>query len=169
MEHARKLRTASALLVVVAVGMAFAGSALGSGKRQSLATQVQITFTDSSLAVAPGTLTTQLASFDVALVMVNHGKKPHVVTIKGPGLSGSPLKTGVRTQLVGPGSSATLRLKLLTGAYQLSENAGSKAVRWLVVRPATVAGAGANTQAPPVKNPDFSPGNSATNSSMDCL
>jgi hypothetical protein len=60
-------------------------------------------------------------------------------------------------------------LKLLTGAYQLSESAASKSVHWLVVRPATVAGAGGTPQAPPVKNPDFSPGNSATNSSMDCL
>jgi hypothetical protein len=156
-------------LGVVAVGLAVAASALGSPKGQTLATEVQIKVTDTNLAVAPGTLTTQFASFDVALVMVNNGKKAHVVTIKGPGLSGPATKSGVRTQLVPPGGSATLRLKLLTGAYQVSESAASKSVHWLVVRPATVAAAGATPQAPPVKNPNFSPGNSATNSSMDCL
>jgi hypothetical protein len=158
-----------ALLLAVAVGLALAGTAVASVKRQQLATEVRVTFTNTGFAVAPGTLNSQLASFDVALVLVNHGTKPHVLTIKGPGLSGAPTKPGVLTQRIGPGSSATLRLKLLTGAYQLSDQLGAKVVHWLVVHPATVGTPAGKPQGSPVNNPAFAPGQTPSASSMDCI
>jgi hypothetical protein len=165
MDDKRKLTVASAVLAVV--GLVLAGSAFGAVKRQALAAEVRVTFTDSSFAVAPGTFTSQLATFDVALVVVNHGTKPHVLMIKGPGLSGIPTKLGVRSQRVGPGSSATLRLKLLTGTYQLTDGAGSAMVHRLVISSGT--GTAGGKQAPPVKNPAFAPGQSPTDSSNGCI
>jgi hypothetical protein len=167
MENKRKLALASALLAVV--GLVLAGSAFGAVKRQALAAEVRVTFTDSSFAVAPGAFTSQLATFDVALVVVNHGKKSHMLMIKGPGLSGIPTKLGVRTQRVGPGSSATLRLKLLTGTYQLTDGAGSAMVHRLVISSGTAGTAGGKPLAPPVKNPAFAPGQSPTDSSNGCI
>jgi len=169
MEQRRTSRIVSAVLATVAVGLALTAGAFGGVTRHTLATEVRITFTDTNFAVAPGAVTSQLASFDVALVVVNRGKKPQVLSIKGPGLSGAATKAGVRTQLIGPGRSATLRLKLLTGAYQLTNSLrpGHGTVRWLVVHPATSGTA--KGQGSPVKNPAFSPGQTATDSSMDCI
>lgn len=169
MDHKRRSSIMGALLVALVAGLALTAGAFGGVTRHALATEVRVTFTDTNFAVAPGTVTSQLASFDVALVVVNRGKKPHVLTIKGPGLSGVTTKAGVRTQLIGPGRSATLRLKLLTGAYQLTNSLkpGQGTVRWLVVHPATSGTA--KPQGSPVKNPAFSPGQTPNNSSMDCI
>src|SRR5689334_15622271 len=102
MKHKRRTGIAGGIFAAVVAGLALSAGAFGAGDRQSLATEVHVTFTDTTLAIAPGSLTSQLASFDVALVVVNRGKKPHVLTIKGPGLSGTSTKPGVRVQQVAP-------------------------------------------------------------------
>jgi hypothetical protein len=155
------------MLAALAIGFVLAAGAFGHTSRHALVFEVHVTFTDRSLAVAPGTLNSQLASSDVALVIVNKGKKAHVLTIKGPGLSGPATKPGVRAERVPAGRSAMIKLKLFTGAYQISDPGLRGAVRWLVVRPATVAPSG-NTKTPTVTNPAYPPGETSTNSWMEC-
>ena len=168
MKLKQKVGIAGALLAALAVGLVLAMNAFGRADRHALVVEVHVTFTDTNLAVAPGSLTSQLASFDVALVVVNKGKKAHVLTIKGPGLSGSPTKAGTRFERVPPGGSTTMRLKLLTGAYSLSDPAGlgQATVRWLVIHPATAGHAGKTKGSP--GNTAFPPGETSTNSWMEC-
>jgi hypothetical protein len=156
------------MVIALAVGFALAAGAFGRTNRHALVFEVHVTLTDKSFAVAPGTLNSQLASSDVALMIVNKGSKAHVLTIKGPGLSGPATKPGVRAERVAPGRSAMLRLKLVTGAYQMSDPALRGTVKWLVIRPATVAGTGGKTKTPTVTNPEYPPGETSTNSWMEC-
>lgn len=162
----RKAGLATVLLAALAIGFTVAAGAAGRANHRVLTIEVHVTVTDRSLTVAPGNLNSQFASFDVALVIVNKGKKPHTLSIKGPGLSGAPTKQGTRAQLVAPGRTMTLRLKLLTGAYQFSDPRGLAlgTERWLVVHPAAVGG----TKSSSVTNPAFPPGATSTNSGMAC-
>jgi len=167
----RKAGFAGALLAAGAiVGLALPSTALAAAKGRTLAVEVRVTFTDSGLAVAPGTITSQLASFDAAFVVVNKGRHPHVLAIKGPGLGGTATKSGTRVQRIPAGGSTTLRLKLLTGAYQLSDAAGLRggSVRWFVVRPAAAGNAGGSAKSSTVTNPAYPPGASSSNSAMAC-
>jgi hypothetical protein len=161
------------LLAVLAAALVAAGSGFASAKSHTLAVEVRVTLSNGNFAMTPGTLSTQLSSFDVALVVVNRGTKPHVLTIRGPGLPGATsTKPGVQSERIGPGGSTTLRLKLGTGAYQVSDAVGSAhgTVHWLVVHPATTGSGGGTTPAAPTPtNPAFSGGNTATSSWMDCL
>jgi hypothetical protein len=170
MTYKRKAGIAGALLAALAVGFGVAAGASGRADRRALTVEVHVTFTDKSLTVAPGSLNSQFASFDVALVIANKGKKAHVLMIKGPGLSGAATKQGTRAQRVAPGTTTTLRLKLLTGAYQFSDPRGltTGSERWLVVHPATVGGTGGNAKGSSVTNPAFPPGATSTNSGMAC-
>lgn len=168
MTYQRKAGITAALLAAIAAGFAVAAGALGGADRDTLALEVRVTFTDRSLAVAPGTINAQLASSEVALMIVNKGKKPHVLTIKGPGLGGPATKPGVRAERVAPGRTSMVRLKLYTGAYQLSDPALRGTVRWLVIRPSAVAGVGGKAKGSTVTNPEYPPGETSTNSWMEC-
>jgi hypothetical protein len=170
MTYKRKAGLSGALLTALAVGFVVASGASGRVNHRALAVEVHVTFTDKSLTVAPGSLNSQLASFDIALVVVNKGTKPHLLTIKGPGLSGAPTKQGTWSQRVAPRTTTTLRLKLLTGAYQFSDPRGlaTGTEKWLVVHPVTVGNAGSNTKGSSVTNPAFPPGATSTNSGMAC-
>jgi len=167
--YKRKAGIAGVLVAVLGIGFALAAGAFGRASHPALAVEVHVTLTDKSLAVAPGKLNSQLASFDAAIVIVNKGKKPHVLMIKGPGLSGAPTKQGTRSERIPAGTTTTLRLKLLTGAYQFSDPRGLAVgtERWLVVRPATVGSAG-KAGGSSVTNPAFPPGATSTNSGMAC-
>jgi hypothetical protein len=168
MNHKRKASIGGVLLAVLILGFIVAVGASGRPSHRALVVEVHVTLTDRSLTVAPGNLRSQFATFDVAVVIANKGTKPHTLTIKGPGLSGPPTKSGIRSQRVAPRSTTTLRLKLVTGAYQFSDprGLGASAERWLVVRPATVAGSTAKSST--VTNPAFAPGVTSTNSGMFC-
>src|SRR5262249_31661573 len=75
--YKRKAGLAGVLVAVLGIGFALAAGAFGRASHPALAVEVHVTFTDKSLAVAPGKLNSQLASFDAAIVIVNKGKKPH--------------------------------------------------------------------------------------------
>lgn len=168
MNYKRKAGLGGALLAVLILGFVVAVGASGRPSHRALVVEVHVTLTDRSLTVVPGNLRSQFATFDVAVVIVNKGTKPHTLTIKGPGLSGPPTKSGTRAQRVAPRSTTTVRLKMVTGAYQFSDPRGLAAgtERWLVVRPATVVGG--KTKSSTVTNPAFAPGVTSTNSGMFC-
>ena len=113
---------------IVALGLpaaAFAGTA-----RHTLVTEVHVTFTDKTLLVRANSPNPGPATFFVA----NRGHKLHVLTIKGPGMRSA------RTQKVAPGSIIRMDVKLLTGAYKLTDpvGLGKSMVRWLVVQPSNL-------------------------------
>jgi hypothetical protein len=110
--------------------------ASGAVRGHAITPKVTVTFTDRKLVVSRGHLEAGAAT----VVLVNDGRKAHVLTIRGPGLK------GVRTQKVAAGGTATLTIRLTTGAYQLADPAGvlGSNVRWLVVSPATVVQATGN-------------------------
>ncbi len=115
--------------VALAFGLGVTGAAVADATRHSVAATVTVTFTDTRLVVSRGSLETGTVTF----VVINRGRKLHMLAIEGPGLNGA------RTQKVAAGRSARLTLTLLTGAYSLSDPAGlgPSVVRWLVVSPAT--------------------------------
>ena len=138
--------------LITALGLPAAVSA-GSA-RHALVTEVHVTFTDKTLLVRasnpnPGPAT---------IFVVNRGTKLHVLTIRGPGMR-SP-----KTQRVAPGAKLTVGVKLLAGAYQLSDpvGLGKAMVRWLVVNPSNLV------PAKPITPPKNSPTNAVVPGGMDC-
>jgi len=137
----------------VALGLPAAASAGAAG--HTLVTEVHVTFTDKTLLVRannpyPGPAT---------IFVVNRGQKLHVLTIRGPGMRNA------KTQRIAPGSRITLDVKLLAGAYQLSDpvGLGKSMVRWLVVRPSNLV--------PPtttITPPKHAPTNAVVPGGMDC-
>jgi hypothetical protein len=91
---------------------------------------VIVTFRDSAFTVTPTGLQAGVATFYV----VNKGKSPRLLSIKGPGV------TGAHTPTLAPGRSTTLKLKLKSGPYRLSDprGTGTHPVRWIDVRPTSV-------------------------------
>lgn len=155
MRRAPKLGRPSAVIAALVVGLTVPGVAFAGTAHHALAAEIHVTFTDTRLLISPAGLQPGLASF----IVVNRGKKPHILAIKGPGLG------TMRTQKVGPGTSATLVLRLVLGAYKLSDSAGlsSSNVRWLVVRASNVVGPVRN--ATPPKQP---PTTAVVPGGMDC-
>jgi hypothetical protein len=111
----------------------FPVTASAASTQQSVAAKVTVTFTDTKLVVTPARLQAGTAT----LVVVNNGRKAHVLAISGPGMA------RVKTQKVAAGKRATLTLTLTTGAYELADSVSS-GVRWLVVSPATVVSSTGN-------------------------
>jgi len=130
MSRSRRIAWPSAVLVAVALAACLPAVAFGSAAGHAIAAKVTVTFTDKKLVVSPGHLEAGTAT----VVLINNGQKVHVLTIRGPGLKGA------RTQRVAAGKSATLTVKLTTGAYELADAAGvlGSNVRWLTVSPAVV-------------------------------
>ncbi len=84
-------------------------------------------------------------------VVLNKGKKHHVLAIEGPGLK------GVQTSKLSSGGTTTLTVKLRPGSYVLSDPVGLGVydVQFLsVVRASTITGKGnSNVVAAPVDPP----------------
>ena len=100
---------AVSLLALGLTDVAFAGVA-----RQESAAKVTVTFTDTTLRVSAANPQSGTTTF----VVLNKGKKLHVLAITGPGLR------GMRTAKLAAGSSAKLTVTLRPGAYVLSDPVG---------------------------------------------
>jgi hypothetical protein len=115
--------------------------------QQTTVANVTVTFTDTSLRVSAITRDAGMTTF----VVLNKGKKRHVLAIEGPGLK------GVQTSKLAAGGSVTLTVKLRPGSYVLSDpvGLGVYTVQFLSVLPAgAVSGKGnTNVVAPPVEPP----------------
>jgi hypothetical protein len=116
-----------ASVAALVVTVAFANPAMARVRHRTVASTLKVTLSDSRLAVSRATLQAGKATF----VVVNNGKRPHVLAIGGPGLK------GVRTPKLTAGKTAKLTVNLRTGAYMLSDPVGGAASHWLVVGPAT--------------------------------
>jgi hypothetical protein len=127
MKGARKTAWPSAVFAAVALAACLPTAAFGGTARHGTVAKVTVTFTDKKFLVSPGHLEAGMAT----VVVVNNARKLHVLTISGPGLK------GVR-QKVAAGRTATLTVKLSTGAYEIADLVGLSSVRWLVVTPASV-------------------------------
>lgn len=114
-----------------ALGLAAVAGATGTGT--TTAATVKVTFTDSSLHASPASPSSGLTTF----VVINKGKKPHLLMVKGPGIKGA------HTAKLAAGHSAKLTVSLRAGAYVLSDPVGLGAynVLFLDVVPATTASA----------------------------
>jgi len=127
-------RIAALVTAGLCVGIAWLPTTASAGiTEQSAAAKVTVTFTDTKLVVTPARLESGIAT----LVVVNKGRKTHVLAISGPGMNRA------KTQKVAAGKRATLTLTLTTGAYELADSASS-GVRWLVVSPAAVVSSTGN-------------------------
>lgn len=127
----------SVLLTVCGVAFGLTGVAFAGVARQVTAAKVTVTFTDTTFGISSGGLQAGKATF----VIVNKGRKPHALTITGPGLK------NIRTSKLATGRSATLTVTLRTGAYMLTDPLGKSSTRWIVVGPATVVHSAGNTSA----------------------
>jgi len=127
--HSRRIGWPSVLIVLSVLALGLVGVGLAGVTRHDAAANVNVTFTDTKLVVSHGTVQAGPATF----VVVNKGRKSHVLTISGPGI------VGVRSQEVKSGKSARLTVTLRKGAYMLADRIirGSSSVRWLVVAAAT--------------------------------
>jgi hypothetical protein len=113
---------------------------------QATIAKVTVTFTDKTLRVSLATPQSGMTTF----VVLNRGKKRHVLQIEGPGLK------NVRTAKLVAGSKATLTVKLRPGAYVLSDPVGLGVydVQFLnVVRATAVSGSGSSNTVQPAVTP----------------
>jgi hypothetical protein len=112
-----------------------AEAAVGQPTRHESVTKVTVTFTDTKFVVSR-------ASMDVgrtAFVVLNKGRKPHILTITGPGLKGA------QTTKIATGRSATLTVTLKPGAYMLGDPSTHMLyVQWLQVSPAVKVSSSGN-------------------------
>jgi hypothetical protein len=131
---------------VLGVAMALVGVAPARNAQRAVA-KVTVTFTDSSLRAAPTTPSSGTTTF----VVVNKGKKPHLLMVKGPGVKGA------HTTKVAAGASATLTVTLRPGAYVLSDPIGLGEYKVLfldVIKSASLTAKGdGSVVAPPVEAP----------------
>jgi hypothetical protein len=126
--------------------LALAFTAVVPAQRMSAA-EVTVTFTDTSLRVASPTMPQSgLTTF----VVVNRGKKAHMLLISGPGVRNA------RTSKLAAGGSAKLTVSLRAGAYELSDPVGLGAynVQFLqIVQATTVSGSGTSNVVQPAVTP----------------
>ena len=117
------------LAMATASGFALAltSTALAGVGSHAAATRVGVTFTSTRFALSRGGVPAGTVTF----VATNNGTRPHVLAITGPGLKNA------RTPVIGAGKSATLTIKLTTGAYMLADPLSHTLyTHWLVVSPA---------------------------------
>jgi iron uptake system EfeUOB component EfeO/EfeM len=104
-----------ALALAAATALALASVAAATTSRHTVApTTIKVTFTDNSLRATP----TAPAAGKTTFVVVNKGKKVHLLMVKGPGVK------SVRTAKLAAGHSAKLTVTLKPGAYALSDPVG---------------------------------------------
>jgi len=114
MRYPSRLRRGHALIVVSILGLGLTGVANAGVTQPKASATVKVTITDRTLRVSP----TNPESGATTFVVVNKGKKRHFFAISGPSLK------GMRTGKILPGKSAKLTIKLLPGAYVLSDPVG---------------------------------------------
>jgi hypothetical protein len=114
MWHAREIARLCALIAVSTFALGLTGAANATVARQVTAATVTVTFTDTTLRVSP----VNPGSGSTRFVVLNKGKKLHVLAIVGPVLR------GVHTGKVAAGSKATLTVNLRRGVYVLSDPVG---------------------------------------------
>lgn len=145
--RASRLRWLQVTIAACTVALCVASVALAGATRREAAARVTVTFTDSAFHVSGAGLEAGATTF----VVLNKGKKRHVLAITGPGLKGA------RTPKIAAGKSATLTVTLRAGAYMLSDPVGlsAYAVQYIDVTPAAVltATGGSSVVAPPVVLP----------------
>jgi hypothetical protein len=137
MRYAVKIGRSTVLPTVCGFAFGLTGVAFAGVARHATAAKVTVTFTDTTFGVSRGGLQAGKATF----VVVNRGRKPHLLTISGPGLK------NIRTSKLATGGSATLTVTLRTGAYMLTDPLGKSSTHWIVVSPATVVHASGTTNA----------------------
>jgi hypothetical protein len=76
--------------------------------------KVTVTFTDATIRATPMTP----GSGETTFLVLNKGKKPHLLMVKGPGVKGA------HTARLAAGKSALLSVTLRPGAYVLSDPIG---------------------------------------------
>jgi hypothetical protein len=130
--HTRSIGRPGLLIALAVLALGLVGVALAGGKDSKPAASVTVTFTDKRLVVSHGLVQAGPATFVVA----NKGRKPHTLTIRGPGIG---LKT-MRT--IKAGGSGRLTVQLRKGAYMLADKVihGSASIRWIMVAAATTSG-----------------------------
>jgi hypothetical protein len=135
---------AASLLALGLTGVALAAS--GSTHKATVS-KVTVTFSDTSLRASP----TTPGSGPTTFVVLNKGKKAHVLVVRGPGVKGA------RTGKVAAGGVGRLTVTLRPGAYVLSDpvGLGEYNVMFLdVLKSAVVNGKGnGNVVAPEVELP----------------
>ena len=132
------MRQRGALIALVAGALlAFAGVGVSTAGAARAVTDVTVTFTDSSLKVSM----TNPESGVVTFLVVNHGKRLHVLSISGPGVKNA------HTAKLAAGRSARLTVTLQPGAYELSDPVGLGAydVQFLDIIPAATVSATGNS------------------------
>jgi hypothetical protein len=129
------------LLALGVTGVAFAASA------RHAVSKVTVTFTDRTIRATPMTPGSGPTTFFV----LNKGKKPHMLMVKGPGVRGA------HTTTLAAGKSAQLSVTLRPGAYVLSDPIGLGAYNVLfldVVKSASLTAKGdANVVTPTTETP----------------
>ena len=131
------MRRFQSLIAALMLALGLAGVALAAGTRASVA-QVTVTFTDSTLHVSPTTPSSGTTTF----VVLNKGKKTHLLLVKGPGVKGA------RTAKLAAGASAKLTVTLLPGDYILSDPIGLGAYNVMfldVIKATTVSAKGSSS------------------------
>jgi len=135
-----------ALVAALLLALALAGVSAAASAHQTVS-KVTVTFTDSTIRATPMTPGSGATTF----VVLNKGKKPHLLMVKGPGVKGA------HTTKVSSGSTAKLTVTLRPGAYVLSDPIGLGEYNVLfldVVKTATLTARGdANTVTPPTDAP----------------
>jgi hypothetical protein len=144
----RRMRLTSAVVAACVLAFVVSGAALAGLARQSTATRVAVTFSDSALGLS----TVSLEAGKTTFVVLNRGRRRHAFEITGPGFT-----KGLRTATLGAGKSASLTVTLRPGAYMLSDPVGLSAynVQYIDVAPAAVVTATGTSSvvAPPVSVP----------------
>ncbi len=125
----------AAALTLAVVAAPVAGAAIRhTTAPKAVAAQITVTFTDRAMKVSSTTPQAGTTTF----VVVNHGKKGHVLTVKGPGVKGA------HTATIAAGKQAKLTVKLKSGTYMLADpvGLGAYAVQFVDVIPATSVSSG---------------------------
>ncbi len=126
-----------AVVVASLIALVWAAFASAHPARHATATQVTVTFTDTTLRVSPSSPQAGTTTF----VVLNKGRRLHALVVSGPGVRGA------RSTKVKPGGTTKLTVTLRPGAYELSDPVGLGAynVQFLDIVPATSVSATGNS------------------------
>lgn len=129
----QRLRRAAVAAALCALGLlavpVAAGATRAVAARHAVAARVTVSVSDTKLALSPSGLQSGRTTF----VVVNLGKRPHRLSIQGPGVKSA------QTPELAPGKRAVLTVTLQSGAYMLTfsnpRGLGMSATRWIQVIP----------------------------------
>jgi hypothetical protein len=141
--YPKAIQRLGVVAVVSLVGLVVAGMAPAA---QSTSATVTVTFTDSTLRVSPS----MPQSGPTTFVVVNRGRRAHMLVISGPGIKGA------HSAKLAAGKKGSLTVTLRPGAYQLSDPVGLGAynVQFLdIVKATSVSATGSSSVTAPVVTP----------------